>query len=252
MAHASACNASVNPAVDKYATYLDLILDTIIFSDFNMLNYPPGNQTSFSRACHILQDESQDVYGKMDNFFDLVSEANDVEPDECGFDLRIQIPAGRNASIMTSDWTGAGFGEDGNSWDFHCCTELIVQTGFSKHSMFYPMKWTMDWLVDHCQTRYGISPTPYKLVDEYGFNDLSKASRIIFTNGLLDGWSEYSILEAPNDNVVVINLPNGAHHSDLSHTGPSENDTDDIQAAFSQIQDQLTEWFDEINDQMKM
>ncbi len=224
----------------------------IYFSDFNMDNYPPGDETLLNRACHILQDESQDVYGKMDNFFDLVEELNGQEPNSCGFDLRIQIPAGRNATISTSDWTGAGFGNDGNSWDFHCCTELIIQTGFSEESMFYPKKWTLDWLIDHCQTRYGISPTPYKLVDKYGFDDLSKASRIIFTNGLKDGWSQSSIKESPNDDCVVINLPNGAHHSELSHTGPSEEDTDDIQASFVQIQNQLAEWFDEINAQRKL
>lgn len=217
-----------------------------------MENYPPGDETFLNRACHILQDERQDVYAKMGNFFDLIEESNGEEPNSnpCGFDLRIQIPAGKNATISTSDWTGAGFGQDGDSWDFHCCTELVIQTGFSEESMFYPKRWTLDWLNEHCQTRFGVSPTPYKLVDQYCFDDLSKVSRIIFTNGLKDGWSESSIKKTPNDHVVVINMPNGAHHSELSHTGPSENDTDDIQASFVQIHDQLSVWFDDINAQM--
>jgi lysosomal Pro-X carboxypeptidase len=189
-------------------------------SVFDMFDYPPGDSTLMNRACYAFQNDELNSYERMVQFFDLIPLANQLEPSDCGFDMSIQMPGGSNATISVSDWTGAGFGKTGLSWDFACCTELIVRTGFSQESMFYPREWSLDWLTEHCQSRFGVSPTPYKLVDTYGFDDLSKASKILFTNGLKDGWSASSILESPNDDIIVINMPNGGKFNNgASHFG---------------------------------
>ena len=78
---------------------------------------------------------------------------------------------------------------------------------------------------------------------------LSPHISILFTNGLNDGWSALSILEDLSDSLPVINFPNGAHHSDLSHEGPSEQDTDDLKAGFVRVAEILGGWLDEIKEE---
>lgn len=184
-----------------------------------------------------------DSYEKMGALFKLL-----MKKKETCFDLMSQVPAGPNATISTSDWSGAGPGKTGRTWEFQLCTDLIVRTGFSEKSMFAAREWSLEWLTDHCQRRFGVTPQPYRLVDKWGFNDLKArgASRILFTNGLNDGWSVVSILKSVSNSVVAINFPNGAHHSDLSHEGPSAKDTDDIKHGFVQITNLLSFWLEEM------
>jgi hypothetical protein len=214
-------------------------------ADFNMDFYPPSETTLLGQECAIFLDDSKDVYEKMEAFFGLIQEDEDAT---C-FDYHSQIPDGANGTISTSDWSGAGPGPTGRSWEFQLCSELVVRTGFSAESMFIEREWTLEWLTEHCASRgFGVTPQPYHLVDKWGFNDLvgNGASRILFTNGLNDGWSVLSILEDLSDSLPVLNFPNGAHHSDLSHEGPSEQDTDDIKAGFVRIAEILASWLDEI------
>lgn len=140
-------------------------------------------------------------------------------------------------------------------WDFQLCTKVVDPIGFSAKSMFPTRKWTYAALTDYCQGRYGkeVKPQPYALVDEMHFDhaSLADASRILFTNGLQDMWSGGSYLENVNDSVLALNFENGAHHSDLSHVGPSEKDTDDIRLGFVQITNILAGWLDEIKANME-
>ena len=57
------------------------------------------------------------------------------------------------------------------------------------------------------------------------------ASHILFTNGLNDGWSVGGIQKNLSSTLLAINIPNGAHHSDLNHDPPSEKDTEDVTTA---------------------
>jgi len=217
-------------------------------ADFNMDNYPPTDETNLAKECQIFMDESLDSYEKMKAFFGLINEEEDAK---C-FDYHSQIPDGANGTISTSDWTGAGPGPTGRSWEFQLCSDLIVRAGFSEESMFVEREWTLEWLTKHCESRgFGVEPQPYRLVDQWGFNDLvgNGASRILFTNGLNDGWSVLSILEPLSDSLPVINFPNGAHHSDLSHEGPSDADTDDMKLGFVEIANILGIWLDEIKEE---
>ena len=114
--------------------------------------------------------------------------------------------------------------------------------------MFYPREWTLKWQTHYCESRFeGVELKPYYLVDKFHFNDLSRASRILFANGLNDGWSVGSILDdggyAPD--IRVINFPNGAHHSELLHF-VNPNDTEDIKKGHVQIKEQLESWLNEM------
>ena len=225
------------------------------YADFNMGFYPPNdNTTQLMMACKVFQNEETTIYEKIKTILTIIGGGEDEETEgstlkqgEC-FDMMTFVPSGAHATISSSDWSGAGSGNTARSWEYQLCSDLIVRTGFSRKSMFPPREWTLEWVTAHCQHRFGIVPQPYRLVDLWGFDDLVKmgASRILFTNGLNDGWSISSILEDLSDSLVTINFPNGAHHSDLSHEGPNDKDTEDIQAGYIQIANRLGQWLEEM------
>lgn len=105
----------------------------------------------------------------------------------------------------------------------------------------------MKHLAERCEEKFGVTPRPTELVDQWDYvNKLKTSSHIIFVNGVQDMWAGGSIMYNVSDTVVTINLENGAHHSDLSHTGPSKDDTPDVKQAFVQIQNYLEEWLNDI------
>jgi hypothetical protein len=111
---------------------------------------------------------------------------------------------------------------------------------------FPPRLWTYEWLESHCKARFGVVPQPHALVDAWGFTPeglvAAGASRILFTNGLNDGWSVGSVTETLSTTLVAINMPNGAHHSDLSHDPPSPTDTSDVTEGRAQALALLQQW----------
>jgi len=234
------------------------------FADYDMDAYPPGPDTSLYKACKFFQSESDEALSKVANFFQFLSEdpAQEEgypglvgEEDKACFDLDVFLPDGENARIATSDWSGSGGGNDGKMWDFQLCTTLIDPIGFGPKSMFPTRRWTYEGLTKYCQDRYGkdVVPQPYALVRNLGFDDLiaKGASRILFTNGMQDMWSGGSYLESLSDSIIALNFENGAHHSDLSHVGPSQYDTEDIRSGFITITNILSKWLDEIRAETK-
>ena len=124
----------------------------------------------------------------------------------------------------------------------------MEKIGFSNESMFPPRNWTIEWMNGHCQSRFGVNPRPTELVEKWGFDDLvaANASRILFTNGLNDGWSVGAVKQNLSESLLVLNFENGAHHSDLNHFGPRDEDTDDIKQGHIAIQNILAKWLDEV------
>lgn len=215
------------------------------FANDNMANYPPNNETGLYKSCEIFASTHWDPIQKVSQF---MTEHLTEGTMDC-VDMSSQLPTGRNATISAGDWSGVGTGPSGESWDFQTCTLLVETIGFSKASMFPERDWTMDWITDHCQRRFNVTPQPLKLVNEWHFDDLvgsTNASHILFTNGLNDGWSVGGVLEDLSDTLLAINFENGAHHSDLSGKGPSDHDTPDIVEGFIQIRNILTKWLNEI------
>jgi lysosomal Pro-X carboxypeptidase len=64
-------------------------------------------------------------------------------------------------------------------------------------------------------------------------------------------WAGGSYLENVTDSIIALNFENGAHHSDLSHVGPTDKDTDDTKAGFVKITNILAGWLDEIRTEAK-
>ena len=251
----------------KYITNLDILRVDIMmavgfsFANLDMDAYPPGPDMGLYKACRVFQDEEDRTsvttpLEKLGSFFQLVKEGHrkvrygvDNASPDC-FDLSVFLPDGYHGTITTSDWSGAGGGNDGKMWDFQLCTTYVAPIGFSPESMFPPRVWTYEGLTKYCQRRYSneVTPQPYSLVADLNFDDLvgSGASRILFTNGKRDMWYGGSYTEDLSDTIVALNFDNGAHHSDLTHIGPSGDDTEDVKEGHIQIQNILEKWLHEI------
>lgn len=80
---------------------------------------------------------------------------------------------------------------------------------------------------------------------------MAQISRIVFTNGLNDGWSTGGVLKSPSTEkgLIAINLPNGAHHSELSHFYDPAKDTEDVRSAHSTIAELLRQWLKEVKEE---
>ena len=222
------------------------------FANCNMANYPPDNTTLLYQACQIFQNEDLTPEGKISQFLIGIDRA-DNDKATC-FNMTAQVPSGNNATISSGDWSGVGTSHDGEMWDFQTCTLLVEQISFggisdnSTSSMFPKREWTIEWMTNHCEKRFGVSPKPYQLVNEWKFNEEELGnitSKILFTNGMNDGWSVGGIQHNISDTILALNFENGAHHSDLSGVGPSDRDTPDIKSGFKQIQSILKHWLEE-------
>jgi hypothetical protein len=226
--------------------------------------YPPDSNTAVGEACREFQGDNKTSLQKIGNFLQAVtlheegSESpgpweKDKKKEAC-FDMSsLQPDYGRYKRISSSDWSGIGPGKSAYMWEFQCCTELSIRTGFSAYSMFPEREWSLEWLTDHCQKRFGVTPQPTAMVDAWHFDDLvaAGASRVLFTNGMNDGWVTGSYTTDLSDSIVALNFPNGAHHSDLTHTGPSDEDTDDIKEGHKQIAAILGEWLHKVKQESK-
>jgi len=249
------------------------------FANDNMASYPPGEGTRLYRACQtflsihgsstdkvreflterlrLTESSSSDSSSSSSSSSSSNSSSSNSSSDsrfprskETCWNMTHQLPTGPNATISGGDWSGDGTGPNGESWDFQTCTLLVEAIGFSHESMFPRRDWTLQWLNEHCERRFGVVPRPYELVRRFRFgeNDLasSNVTRILFTNGLKDGWSVSGIKTNLSDSLIALNFENGAHHSDLSHLGPIPEDTPDIANGYKFITRLLGEWIDEV------
>lgn len=244
------------------------------FADLNMGNYPPPN-TPLRDACRQAVAAGGGVavvHDLLHNFAaasplrhrrvplvpptrrtgrNLPNHAVAGAPGASGcYNLSSQLPSGPNATISSGDWSGVGAGANGESWDFQTCTFLVEAIGTNGETdMFPPRNWTLAWLEDHCRRRFGVIPQPRALADLWGFDALQEAgaSRIIFTNGMTDGWSAGGITADISPTLVAINIKDGAHHSDLSHQEPSSADTPAVVSARQRGLQLLRAWLKDLS-----
>lgn len=193
------------------------------FANDNMASYPPGKDTRLYKACQIFsskdlsstekvrrfltqrlhqqhQHQHQHQHDSRDAAFSSSSlralspqtqssSTTSTNTALACWKMTDQLPTGPNATISGGDWSGDGTGANGESWDFQTCTLLVEAIGFSENdSMFPPRDWTLNWMGEHCQQRFGVEPRPYELVRRFRFGSGDLAStnttRILFTNGL--------------------------------------------------------------------
>jgi len=216
------------------------------FADLNMANYPPSTgaaKTALYSACAAAVAGVASPWTTLASF--LTTYAAVGPPSAC-FNLSAQLPSGPGATISSGDWSGVGVGNDGSSWDFETSTLLVEAIGTNGQSdMFYARDWDEQWLVEHAAARFNVVPRPHALVDAWGFSEAmlpNVTSRIVFTNGLNDGWSAGGVLTNLSATLLAFNAPSGAHHSDLSHNWPSAADAPDVVAMQAAAQNAIAGW----------
>jgi Serine carboxypeptidase S28 len=235
---------------DPHTTMVEELMMVVgyTFANDNMADYPPSTTTRLYKACQTFASSELSSTDKVKQFLvERLSRHNEPNNTDC-WEMTRQMPSGPHATISSGDWSGVGTEDNGESWDFQTCTLLVEAIGFSKDSMFVPREWSLEWLTRHCQSRFGVTPRPHEIVNQWHFDELvaSNVTRILFTNGLKDGWSVSGIQTNLSNTLIALNFPNGAHHSDLSHLGPTENDTEDIAEGYKTITRILGQWLDEV------
>ncbi|XP_033211704.1 lysosomal Pro-X carboxypeptidase [Belonocnema kinseyi] len=109
------------------------------------------------------------------------------------------------------------------AWNYQACTEMVMpMCSNGVHDMFEPTPWNINEFSDKCFASYKARPRPDKACKEYGCSDLSTASNIVFSNGLLDPWSSGGVLTNVSSSAVAIIIPEGAHHLDLRGKNPKD------------------------------
>lgn len=236
--------------VPQFISEAIVYLVPAIFADFNMAFYPPGPDTELGMACAVFQDSSKSPLQRLSNFFSLRGEVEYYAPPGKCFDVTLEIPDGPHARIRGADNSGTGGGAAGEMWEFQCCKDLIIRAGYSEQSMFIPDRFSYDWRKQHCKERFpGVTVDPFRMAEEWEFNDLSRTSRLLFANGLNDGWSTSSILKTDNPHIAIVNFPNGAHHSELRRYYPDPEDTPDVKEGHELVKKILGDWLNEIYEQ---
>lgn len=62
----------------------------------------------------------------------------------------------------------------------------------------------------------------------------------MFSNGLLDPWSVFGVLDDVSDSVVAVIIPDGAHHLDLMYSRP--DDSEALRSARQTIMQHVGRW----------
>lgn len=236
--------------VPEYITTTELLLQEVVFllatrfADANMDYYPPRHDQDLTRYCRTFQDSTVTGFEKIGTVIRKYDDKN------C-FDLHSEMPWGPHATVSAADWSGVGGDAASRPFDFQSCA-LLQACGFSEASMFLPRPWTFQWIRQYCQLRFDYTPEMYHLVNEFHFTNFTGVTRLLFTNGIRDGWSVASVaVPPPQSSIAVLNFPNGAHHSDLSHAGPSERDTEDIREGLSTITTLVRQWLEEARNEYR-
>lgn len=208
------------------------------FANLNMANYPPTSATGLAAACRQIEG-SATPWAAISGFLSGYGAAarrgaapEALRSDAPCYNLSNQLPSGSFATISSGDWSGVGSGDNGAAWDFETCSLLVEAIGVNnKTDMFVPRQWSLDWLVAHCAKRFNVAPQPRELAELWGFDSTrlaDVATRIVFTNGLNDGWSAGGILTNLSDSLLV-SLPSATEpapsssariRSPLAHTPP--------------------------------
>lgn len=203
------------------ASELDHFLQYVrnAWTEMAMCNYPypssflaPLPAWPMAAACEKVLNATQPIQGLADAVSLLYH-----QPNQTCFDMYTIF-------VECADQTGCGTGPASRAWDYQMCTEIFYEQNTNNVSdMFPPRNWTMEKLNRYCSKHYGVKPDPVlNRLQLGGINMTRSASKIIFSNGLLDPWHGGGYLndQGPTLPAVVIKL--GAHHLDLREANPED------------------------------
>lgn len=150
-------------------------------------------------------------------------DAMDALPE--GSDILARVVAGANVYYNgTGEVSCFDFGSDPHGlglWSWQACTEMVMPMSSNpENSMFPAFNYSFQSTHDSCSAFYGVSPRPHWIPLQFGGHDIRTVlkrfgSNIIFSNGLLDPWSNGGVLDDISESIVALVTTKGAHHVDL-------------------------------------
>lgn len=207
------------------------------FISTNMDYYPPRPDQKFFQGCSIFQEPHKSAAERMLNYIAMIRSTDDKNKEQDDDDSCYAVGPSE---------------EDADLWDALCCY-LVPMIGKSNATMWPADTYQLEKNIEDCHTNFGIQADPKYLEHEFGWKngDLTGVTRLVLTNGYNDGWFPLSYTEEPIGDdlddvggVVILNMENGAHHSDLTHQ--LQADTPDVERVHSEIAQLISKWLDGI------
>ncbi|XP_076749843.1 lysosomal Pro-X carboxypeptidase [Xylocopa sonorina] len=131
-------------------------------------------------------------------------------------------------------------------WPFQACTEMVMpMCSDGMNDMFEPESWNLDEYSKDCIKQFSVKPQANTICEQYGCQDLSTATNIIFSNGLMDPWSSGGVLRNLSSSAIAIVIPESAHHLDLRSS--EANDPYSVILARKYYRKFIKEWIKEYN-----
>ena len=87
--------------------------------------------------------------------------------------------------------------------------------------MFLAAPYNYTAVATYCAARWGVVPDPRGLSQRMNIT-AATASRIIFSNGLIDPWYVGGILADLSPTLLAVLVPEAAHHMDLRGSAPQD------------------------------
>jgi dipeptidyl-peptidase-2 len=214
------------------------------FTTLGMMDYPyptnflcPLPAFPIVSSCQaVLKEKDGDLLSGLADAASLVYNATKPwgEAQTC-FDIETEF-------IECADQTGCGVDYNSWAWDYQVCTEIVLLVSTNNVTdMFPPYAWNMETLTNYCTKRWGVTPNPNWTSTHFGGSPADpasafrkSASRIIFSNGLLDPWHGGGFLEdvgREEADMPAVILKHGAHHLDLRSKNPKDPETTTIARA---------------------
>ncbi|XP_060659290.1 LOW QUALITY PROTEIN: lysosomal Pro-X carboxypeptidase [Drosophila nasuta] len=196
---------------DDLNEFLDFLED--VYGNLAMANYPynstflaPLPPNPVRQLCFYLKD----LHQKDDDLIKSMASALAVYTNYTGTQKCVDYKYSKSDGTL-----------DNKGWDIQTCNQMVMPfCSNSSDTMYRTKDWNLKDFTEKCYKKYQLTPKPYDIELRYGGNNLEAVSNIIFSNGLLDPWSGGGVLQAPNNQVHVIILPEGAHHLDLRQSNP--------------------------------
>ncbi|CAH1401401.1 unnamed protein product [Nezara viridula] len=134
------------------------------------------------------------------------------------------------------------------AWDFQSCTEMIVPIcDYGTTDMFERSVWNITEVSDKCFRKFKVRPNPGLAEMEYGGKNITWATNIIFSNGLLDPWSSGGVLKNLSSSAVAVVIPEAAHSLDLRFANKA--DPESVLSARKIYKKTFSKWIKQYNKQ---
>ncbi|XP_056682524.1 uncharacterized protein [Spinacia oleracea] len=124
--------------------------------------------------------------------------------------------------MANTNTSGSSFNLDNatKAWNWQVCSEFIFRNGVGNDTMFQPEPFNLTIRLDYCNTKYHIRPRTHWVSTYFNGYDMRSTlkqfgSNIIFSNGLMDPFSSFGVLEDISKTVVAITTEKGSHCLDF-------------------------------------